>query len=375
MSDVGRGKTKVSMDDALTVASSLRGSDKSNVATTNKLLNHLTEGNWDGALDRLTRKPGDIHERFLFLHEALQNKAPLNVVQALYTARPDAVYHQEHSNGMTALHVACERGMPVDAVQYLHEKYPEAATRTCRGGMLPLHLASISNACMTPVISYLLSVYPEGASVKDEKEMTALDYIEHSFHPHQQILYREFERGVSFWSAKELKDPKGCPLSLLICERKWDEALERLLKYPEEATIWSNYKSLRYLPIHYACKYKAPLNVVTELAELHPFGLSLTCQEYDMTALHLACQHGANLEILKILIQGHADAASHKDDLGLLPLHLACAQGTSRVVVETLLGAYPEAVSTLDANGYTPRVYVEASSHPHSKFVLELLTE
>jgi len=363
------------MDDALTVTSSLRGSDKADVATSNKLMNHLMEGNWERGLDRLSRKPGDIEEQYLFLHEALQNKAPLEVVDALCKARPDAVYHQETAHSMMALHVACERGLSLDVVKYLHKAFPEAATRTCNGGMLPLHLASVSNACRAPVISYLLSVYPEGADAKDKKGMTPLEYIQHSFHPHQQILYREFERGRPFWAAKDLKDPKGCPFSLLICERKWEEALDRLTKFPEEATIWSNYKGLRFLPIHYACKYKAPVNVVSELAELHPFGLSLTCQEFDMTALHLACQHGTNLEVIKILVQAHAGAASHKDDLGLLPLHLACAQGTTTVVVETLLRAYPEAVSVSDAKGYTPRVYAEACSHPHSKIVLELLAE
>lgn len=344
------------------------------MATTNKLLNHLMEGNWELALDRLSRKPGDIQERFLFLHAALQRKAPLKVVQVLHEARPEAVYHQEQTHSMMALHVACERGLPLEVVRYLHEKHPDAAKHPCSGDMLPLHLASVSHACRIPVLTYLLAAYPQAMEAKDSKGMTSLDYIEHGAHPHSQILFREFERGQAFWAAKDLHDPSG-PLCLLICERKWDEALERLLKYPEEATIWAVYMEKRLLPIHFACKYKAPLNVVSELAELHPYSLSLTCQEDDMTALHLACQHGAPHKIVKLLLEGHHEVASHRDDFGLLPLHIACANGGSVPVIQALLKAYPDGVSTVDAKGYTPWVYAEASSHPHSKHVLNLLTK
>lgn len=341
--------------------------------TNNKLLNHLREGNWDLALDRLARKPDDIQQKYLFLHEALKNKPPIEVVKALHEARPTALYHREQAHGMMALHVACERGLPLDVVQYLHEQHAPAAREACSSGMLPLHLACVSHACRIAVICYLLSVYPDAMNIKDDKGEVPLTYIEHSAHPHQQILYREFDRGLAFWAAKDLHDPEGCPLSLLICERKWDEAMDRVMKYPEEGTIWSVYKEKRMLPIHYACKYKAPLNVISELVELHPYGLSLTCQEYDMTALHLACQHGATVDIIQSLLSGHSSAASHSDDLGLLPLHLACAQGASIAVVEALLRACPEAVSKVDAKGYTPLVYAEASKHPHSKYVLKLL--
>jgi ankyrin repeat protein len=337
----------------------------------NKLLNHLLYQNWDAALDRLARKPGDIEAPHLFLHTALQNKAPLEVVQALYKARPDAIYHREE-HGYMALHVGCVHGHPIQAIEYLHLQWPQAARETCNDGRLPLHLAALSHACRALVIKFLLSVYPQGMDMEDNKGMTALRYIEHSGHPHSQVIAREFDRDPAFWIAKDLFDPKGNPLCLLICQRKWDEMLNRFLHFPEEATIWTVYKNKRLLPIHFACKYKAPLQVVTELAEVHPFGLSLTCQEYDMMPLHLACQHGASLDVVQVLLHGYAEAAAHQNELGLVPLHLACAHGANIKVIQALIEACPQAATIQDVRKYTPRVYAEASNHPRAKEILEL---
>jgi hypothetical protein len=158
--------------------------------TQNKLFNHLTAGNWELALDRLARRPADIQERYLFLHKALQNKAPLHVIKALHEARPDAVYTQEPNFNMMALHVACQRGLPAQVVRYLHEKYPDAIKHTCHGNKLPLHLASSCHDCRVQVFNYLLSVYPQAMDVKDGKGMAAIDYIEHSGHPDAEILVR-----------------------------------------------------------------------------------------------------------------------------------------------------------------------------------------
>ena len=95
-------------------------------------------------MDRLNRKPADIHERYLFLHEALQSNPPLSLVQALHRARPDAIYHQEPEHERMALHVACACGSPVQVVRFLHEQYQDAAKHASSGGLLPLHLASMS---------------------------------------------------------------------------------------------------------------------------------------------------------------------------------------------------------------------------------------
>ena len=163
--------------------------------------------------------------------------------------------------------------------------------------------------------------------------------------------------------------------------------------FPEESLIWSVYKEKRYLPIHYACMLKAPVDVVSELAEMHPFGLELTCQDENRSALHLACHYGAHFSVIRVLLDIHMDAASYRDDLGLLPLHLACgaachhddankAVGSSsptnvwngNAVIRAILQAYPKGASIPDAQGNTPAIHVDETVYRHSKSLANLLT-
>jgi len=359
--------------------SSIQGSTSSSKPTPtsqNKIFLRLKGKAWDRALKRLSKKPEEITEcedGDFFLHLALMNKAPFRVVKAIYEARPRAITACEPDHNRMPLHVACESGLPLEVVEYLHGKWPDAVHETCHNGMLPLHLVATSNACRLPVLCFLLAAFPKGISLKDNQDMTALDYVERSGHPHSAKIVREFERGEAFWAAKDIRDPSVSQVSLLICQKKWDEMLQRLQQYPEEATIWTVHEEKRMLPIHYACKFRAPANVIKELAEVHPYGLSLTCEENNTTALHLACEHSCPLEAIWILLDGHTDAASQKDALDLLPLHLACAQGASLKVVEALLRVYPAAVTQTDAKGYTPKVYAEAAPYPHSQSILKEL--
>eukprot|EP00548_Thalassiothrix_antarctica_P006466 CAMPEP_0194147564 /NCGR_PEP_ID=MMETSP0152-20130528/25908_1 /TAXON_ID=1049557 /ORGANISM="Thalassiothrix antarctica, Strain L6-D1" /LENGTH=391 /DNA_ID=CAMNT_0038848473 /DNA_START=140 /DNA_END=1315 /DNA_ORIENTATION=- len=357
---------------------SISASNKSSSDGGNKLYLRLKENDWEGALKRLSKKPTDItacgEDGNFFLHMALVNKAPLDVVKALYEARPEAITARELEHNGLPLHVACESGLPLEIVEYLHEKHPDAVRETCHNDMLPLHLVAISNACRLPVLCFLLAAYPKGMSLKDVQDMTALNYVEHSGHPHSSKIVREFERGEVFWAAKDIHDAANS-LPLLVCQTKWDAVLQRLQQYPEEATIWtiSSKDKKRMLPVHYACRFRAPARVVKELAEVHPYGLSLACQDNDSTALHLACEHGCPLDVIWILLHAHADAASQKDALDLLPIHLACAHGASLGVIQALLKVYSEAVEQTDAKGYTPTVYAKAAPYPHSQSILEEL--
>jgi ankyrin repeat protein len=94
-----------------------------------------------------------------------------------------------------------------------------------------------------------------------------------------------------------------------------------------------------------------------------------------MTALHLACQAGASYGVIRALLDHHDDAASHRDDIGLLPLHRACANACPIAAIKALLRAYPQGVSTRDAKGNIPLVYVESSElNPDARDIHKLLT-
>ena len=334
-------------------------------------------------MDRLNRKPADIQGRYLFLHEALKHNPPLAVVEALHRARPDAVYHQEPKHQRMALHVACACALPVQIVRFLHQQYKDATKHASSGDMLPLHLACSSSACHVSVVTYLLAAYPQAVEVQDNEGLTALDHASRSASPISDIIVRELDRGFSFWSAIDVNNPKGDNLPSLLCEAKWEAALERLSMFPEESIMWSVYKGKRYLPIHYACMLKAPLEIVAELAEVHPYGLELTCQDENRVALHLACHYGAHFSVIKVLLDTHIDAASYRDDLGLLPIHLACAYHSHAApvgawngdaVIQAVLRAYPTGASMPDAKGNTPALYVKETMYRHSNSMANLLT-
>merc|ERR1712176_379374 len=92
--------------------------------------------------------------------------------------------------------------------EYLHGKWPDAVHESSYNGMLPLHLAALSTACRFSVICFLLTAYPKGMSLKDSQDMTALNYVKHSGHPHSAKIIRELERGEAFWAAKDISSNK-----------------------------------------------------------------------------------------------------------------------------------------------------------------------
>jgi Ankyrin repeats (3 copies) len=326
------------------------------------LLQLITERNWNMTMERLKRNPTDIQGRQLFLHKALLKQPPLDVVKALYTARPNAIYHKEHTHGWMALHVACHYGIDKPIIQYLHQHFPQAIQTPDLEGKLPLHLAVNSSNCSLRVVTYLLSKYPDAVDILDKDQKSPLDYATtNTTNPNSSKFLREMERGTVFWNAKELEDPNGCPLAALIYKRKWDVAMERLLSYPEETILWSIKSENRYLPIHYACMQHAPVDLVRELTDIHPYGLALTCQEEDRTALHIACDRQAPYPLIQTLLDVYADAASHMDDTGCLPVDLVWCKARKKnpmasvamsssssssspnwTIIEALLCAYPQ---------------------------------
>lgn len=344
------------------------------------LFKALATRQWTSAVELLSRKPkhakvwtlspdpSDPPCHLLPLHVALRRNAPVKVVQALLNANPSAVYRREYY-GMLPLHVSCDLGLDIQVVELLCEAYQDATRQPDLGGMLPLHLACASPKTRRPaVVTYLLSVNPKAMHAKDGQGQEAQEYCGSG------DLSKEFDRGEAFWAAKDIQKNK---LALLICQKQWDDALERLRNVPEEATAWTVHPiiQLRYLPLHYACIVHAPTDLVEALMEVHPVATSTECQEYNMLPLHLACQHSARPRVVEALLTVHKEAAATTDAFDLLPLHLACTQGACATVIEALVAAHPDAIAAVDSNGYTPKVYAETVIHPHSKKVLSMLEE
>jgi ankyrin repeat protein len=342
---------------------------------TNKLLHFISERNWNMTMERLRRNPADIQDRHLFLHKALWKHPPLEVVRALHTARPNAIYHKEYTHGWMALHVACHAGLDAQIIEYLQHQFPPAIQTPDLEGRLPLHLAVSSSSTSLKVVTYLLSKYPDAMDILDQKQNTPRDYAtSNNSNPNASKFLREMERGTIFWNAKEWDDPTGCPLGAFIYRQNWEDAMERLLSFPEESLLWSVQSENRYLPIHYACMQHAPIELVQELTEIHPYSLALTCQEEDRTALHIACDRQAPYPLIQILLDVYANAASHRDDTGSLPIDLVWSQARKNAttnfsssssspnwaVVEALLRAFPQGSKETTNNLQTQMTSIQA---------------
>jgi hypothetical protein len=80
------------------------------------------------------------------------------------------------------------------------------------------------------------------------------------------------------------------------------------------------------LPLHMACRYLAPAEVITLLLENDESKSSLFSKGmYGQLPLHVACRCSASPDVIKVLVQEDVTKKSllEVDDVGRLPVHLA----------------------------------------------------
>jgi len=343
-----------------------------------ELFKTLSGMEWDEALNSLSRKPKyaniwtlsqdsrDPPCHLLSLHLGLRRNAPMHVIEAILDANPGAIHKREYK-GMLPLHLACHLGMDTKVINLLCKAYPEAAKRADFSGLLPIHIACKIKNPSIEVVTYLLKLNPSSLHEKDNDGLLPQEYLADN-----NPLLKEFKRGENFWAARTISETK---LSLLIWQKKWDAALSRAKAVPEEAGVWTIHQvmHLHYLPLHYACILKAPIDLVNALLEAHPEAALAQCQEYDMLPLHLALQHGSGLDIVEALLQSNKKSVTVTDSFDLLPLHLACTKGANISVITALVKANPKACEAMDHNGHTPKTYASNTMLPNSKMVVKLL--
>lgn len=217
---------------------------------------------------------------------------------------------------------------------------------------------------------------------------------------------------------KTLESNSDNPTKLFsyIAKRNWEVALKRCSgeKGKREAATWIvEYNadgSIRWklLPIHQACEYKAPSELIKHLISAYPASLMLkdsggflplhlACRERSSKSviaallsaepgatksrdeegrlpLHLACRQGVPAQIVDSLIACHYKGAATIDKYGLLPIHWACAQNATAAVIESLLRVNPVIHDIKDQWGRTPLSLVQASTNPEKALIMEALT-
>ena len=123
------------------------------------------------------------------------------------------------------------------------------------------------------------------------------------------------------------------------------EVLEFLIQqYPASVKEKDNQGKL---PLHYACKNNAPIQVLEFLVQQYPDSFKEKSYYCKRLPLHFACMNNAPLEVLEFLVQRYPDSVMEKEYWGKLPLHLAWENNAPLQVLEFLVQQYPDAALLL----------------------------
>ena len=252
------------------------------------------------------------------LSMAARKRAPVDILQTMIAAYPRAI-RKPDNRGRTPLHWACVYGDHVSPpqlaiVQLFLEKYLHAAREIDDHGLYPLfHAYDYGELLPNNVDECLVEAYPMASEIYRGMEGTrdlveAMGGVNHNGEPdwvlanqlivdHEDVLHRKGPWGrtvVHFAaaaaappffikkilkllpSAINVKDRSGCiPILLAAANTKTHvDVLKYLLNaYPEGIQARTNVQG--YLPLHLACKNRAPYANISLLLDAFPAAAGL----------------------------------------------------------------------------------------------------
>jgi ankyrin repeat protein len=118
------------------------------------------------------------------------------------------------------------------------------------------------------------------------------------------------------------------------------------------------------LPLHFACKSKAPVEILEILLRHYPEALCIRDSD-GMLPLHASCESGSPISSIKMLLDQYPLSASVQDSYGMLPLHYACVS-ESCDTIKLLVERYPAAQMVSCKAGRCPTAYLRPTSHARS---------
>ena len=136
-----------------------------------------------------------------------------------------------------------------------------------------------------------------------------------------------------------------------IKRRDWDGARHRLRHYPWDAQYTS--RRGNQVPLHAVCLYRAPIDVVELLADVHP-GAIIAQDAAGWTPIHLVILHGGDKQIAILLIRKGGMKVALQSPFAGTPLHLACRHGSPIDVIEELIEANASMAATANDSGVKP---------------------
>ena len=107
------------------------------------------------------------------------------------------------------------------------------------------------------------------------------------------------------------------------------------------------------LPLHAACSFQAPADVVETLLKAYPGGASQPNSTGNLP-VHQAAMWQAPVETVHLLLSRYPEGATVRNRYGSLPLHMAASNQATSEVVRLLIDAYPDALHLQNDDGMTP---------------------
>ena len=189
---------------------------------------------------------------------------------------------------------------------------------------------------------------------------------------------------------------KNLSLLELIVQRKFENAMERIRHFPMEAQwSWQQQQQREQpqrqeyqttdndsddnddddntttnnlnLPLHEACQHGAPLSLIELLMEVYPSATSRTGQ-WGYLPLHCACLAARTFDrthVIAKLLALYPIASKHTHNVhGRLPLHLAAKYKADPSIFMMLVLVHPKGYLTQDKNGMCPLDYVAVAPKP-----------
>ena len=191
----------------------------------------------------------------------------------------------------------------VETLEHLLLQSPESAWAHNRAGDRPLHAACQQADIHIDVISILLFAFPEGASIKNNAGKFALHFAAANIGDLSifKLLYEAFERAIS---EKETK----------------------------------NFS----MPLHYACAFKAPLQIVQFLVKKNREAIREKDRQGNLPLL-LSLLYDSPEDVRLFLLEEFPEAVEVRDRKGRLPIHLAVqSQTISTATVRKILTLSPD---------------------------------
>ena len=140
--------------------------------------------------------------------------------------------------------------------------------------------------------------------------------------------------------------------------------------YPESALVTG---AMERLPLQMVCANGAQLSVVRMVLNGNPDAIYWK-DSFDALALHLACKNSSE-EVCLYLLGLYVYGAQIGDCWDKLPLHYACDRGISEALVRALLKRHPESIHCEDSTGRTPLDLARESKSSRREKILKILSD